>query len=68
MSSTGTILAAVDAKAQEPVKGALQALGLEGCFIGQFTTDMDRVLIKGKCEGVYPSQAVDPYTAIMATS
>jgi hydrogenase expression/formation protein HypE len=68
MSSTGTILAAIAPEAETQVKQALKTLGLEGCFIGEFTQNKERVLMKEQTEGAYPSQADDPYTAIMATS
>jgi len=45
-SSTGTILAAVDAQAQEKVKTTLSKNGLSACFLGEFTENKERVLIK----------------------
>ncbi|MGD6807012.1 MAG: AIR synthase-related protein [Candidatus Bathyarchaeia archaeon] len=68
MSSTGTILAAVSAQAKEKVQQTLSALGLSGCFIGEFTEQKERTLVKGKSETRFPAVADDPYTAMMATS
>jgi hydrogenase maturation factor len=46
VSSTGAILAAVDAQAQEKVKTTLSKNGLSACFLGEFTENKERVLIK----------------------
>jgi hydrogenase maturation factor len=67
-SSTGTILAAVDPKAQENVLETLKADGLSGYFIGEFTQDKKRFLVKGGCEEAFPSQADDPYTMMLSST
>ena len=66
MSSTGTILAAVDAKAQEKVKAALSQLGLTACFLGEFTKNKQRALIKTGKETFFPQIADDPYALILS--
>ncbi len=67
-SSTGTILAAIDPKVQQKVQATLCKLGLSGYVIGEFTESKERILVKGNCTEAFPSQADDPYTAMMATS
>ena len=67
MSSTGTILAAVESKAKGKAAQALEKLGLRGCFIGEFTDYKDRILVKGKSEGAFTEYADDPYTTMMLT-
>jgi hydrogenase expression/formation protein HypE len=68
MSSTGTILGAIEPKAKVDVTVALEKLGLIACFIGEFTENQKRVLIKGEAVSAFPSIADDPYTMMMATS
>jgi hydrogenase maturation factor len=68
MSSTGTILGAVEPQAKAEVTDALGKLGLTACFIGEFTVNQKRVLVKGEDLSLFPSLADDPYTMIMATS
>jgi hydrogenase expression/formation protein HypE len=65
LSSTGTILAAVAPKAKEKVEAALSQMGLSACFIGEFTMNQKRILVKEEKELVFPSAADDPYTLIM---
>jgi hydrogenase expression/formation protein HypE len=66
MSSTGTILAAVDAQTQEKVKTILSKNGLSACFLGEFTENKERVLIKAGKEVPFPQVADDPYTLILS--
>ncbi|MCW3983902.1 MAG: AIR synthase-related protein [Candidatus Bathyarchaeota archaeon] len=68
MSSTGTILAAVEPKAKRAALQTLEGLGLRGYFIGQFTEYKDRIIAKGQSEAAFPEHADDPYTAMMATT
>lgn len=65
-SSTGTILAAVDAQAQEKVKTTLSKNRLSACFLGEFTENKERVLIKNGKQMPFPQVADDPYTSILA--
>jgi hydrogenase expression/formation protein HypE len=67
-SSTGTILAAVEPKAQQKVLETLRAVGLSGYVIGEFTQDKKRVLVKGGCEVAFPNRAVDPYTLMLSST
>jgi hydrogenase maturation factor len=66
MSSTGTILAAVDAQAQEKVKATLSKNGLSASFLGEFTENKERVLIKKGKEARFPQVADDPYAMILS--
>jgi hydrogenase expression/formation protein HypE len=68
MSSTGTILGAVKPNAENQVKDALQKLGLSAAFIGEFTENRKRRLIKGKKEMAFPNQPDDPYTMMLASA
>lgn len=66
MSSTGTILAAVKPDAQEKVKAALKTSGLSAYFLGKFTENKERVIIKRGKEDPFPQIAEDPYTQILS--
>jgi hydrogenase maturation factor len=66
MSSTGTILAAIDAQAQEEIKTKLSKQGLSACILGEFTVGEDRVLIKTGKRTTFPQAANDPYTLILS--
>jgi hydrogenase expression/formation protein HypE len=68
MSSTGTILGAVEPQAKEEVTEKLKKLGLTACFIGKFTEKPKRMLIKAANTFSFPRVADDPYTMVMATS
>jgi hydrogenase maturation factor len=67
MSSTGTILAAVDAQAEEKVKAVLSQNGLSAFFLGQFTENKERVLVKTGKETLFPQVADDPYALILSS-
>jgi hydrogenase maturation factor len=67
LSSTGTILAAVTPQAKEKVEAALRQNSLSACFIGEFTENKNRILVKGEKEQAFPSVADDPYTRLLAT-
>jgi hydrogenase expression/formation protein HypE len=66
MSSTGTILAAVDPQAKEKVEETLRKAGVSGCFVGEFTKSKNRVISKGGVDCVFPRVAVDPYSRILS--
>jgi len=66
MSSTGTILAAISPKAEEKVKETLAKHGLSTFFLGEFTENKERILVKNRKETAFPSFANDPYTMILA--
>jgi hydrogenase expression/formation protein HypE len=65
LSSTGTILAAVAPEEKQKVENVLEILGLPACFVGAFTQDTRKTLIKANKESVFPQSIVDPYTQIM---
>ena len=67
MSSTGTILAAIDAQAQAQVTETLSKLGLKASIIGKFTKMPHRILTKKGKKEKFPQAAKDPYAKIMAT-
>ena len=66
MSSTGTILAAIEPKAQEKAKDLLKKNGLSAYFLGVFTATKERVLIRYGKETQFPQVADDPYTMILS--
>jgi hydrogenase maturation factor len=66
MSSTGTILAAVDPKTRRGVEELLRRNGLEANFIGEFTKNKKRILTKEGKETVFPEAAQDPYSRILS--
>jgi hydrogenase expression/formation protein HypE len=68
LSSTGTILGAVAPEAKEAVAATLKKLGLSASFIGEFTKNKERLLVKAGVDLAFPSRADDPYTMMMATA
>ena len=66
MSSTGTILAAVAPGAQETIKAILDKNDLSTHFLGEFTANKDRILIKKGKAAPFPQVADDPYTLILS--
>jgi hydrogenase maturation factor len=66
ISSTGTILAAVKPEAKEKVKATLAKSGLEAFYLGKFTENKERVLIRKGKETTFPDVADDPYTMILS--
>jgi len=67
MSSTGTVLAAVDAKAKDKVKEILRRIGFSARFLGNFTKNKERLLIKNKKDLNFPQVADDPYNRILSS-
>lgn len=65
MSSTGTILAAVDPKAKDEVEKVLGENNLVAYFLGEFTLDKKRILIKEEKKAPFPEVADDPYTQLL---
>ncbi len=65
MSSTGTILAAVDAGAKGKVEETLRRNGSSQSFLGTFTKSKERVLTKHKKSAPFPQVAHDPYNVIL---
>jgi hydrogenase maturation factor len=66
MSSTGTIIAAVSPDAKDNVEEELSKNGVEASFLGVFTKDKQRILVKNGKEVSFPRKAEDPYEKIMA--
>ena len=66
LSSTGTILAAVEPQAQEKVKDTSKRNGFSAYFLGKFTANKERVLIRNGKETQFPQVADDPYTLILS--
>jgi len=64
MSSTGTVLAAVSPEARDKVENVLLQNGIEAKFLGSFTKEMRRVLVKNGEETVFPREADDPYARL----
>ncbi len=67
LSSTGTIIAAVTPQSKETVEAVFRQNGLAASFIGEFTKNKTRVLVKDRKEQAFPNVADDPYTRILAT-
>lgn len=65
VSSTGTILAAVSPDAGREATETLKKCGLKASFLGQFTQDKKRILVKNNQKLSFPKVADDPYSTIM---
>lgn len=65
MSSTGTVIAAVDSKAIDKVEDILSQNNFEVRFLGTFTKDRRRILLKRGKETLFPRSADDPYQRMM---
>lgn len=66
MSSTGTILAAVNPQAKDEVEETLRRHNLKPHFLGFFTKNEKRVLLKSEKEKEFPKKAKDPYERILS--
>jgi hydrogenase expression/formation protein HypE len=66
MSSTGTFLAAVSPEARDKVEAVLSQNGVDVRFLGSFTKDSSRVLVKNGEETVFPREADDPYARFLS--
>lgn len=66
MSSTGTILAAVDSEAEIKSEEILNWDGIRPSVIGVFTKNKRRLLIRDAKEITFPKDADDPYTRILS--
>jgi hydrogenase maturation factor len=65
MSSTGTMVAAVDAHAKDKVEETLCRNGFSTSFLGTFTKSQDRILVKNNRTVPFPQVADDPYNKIL---
>jgi hydrogenase expression/formation protein HypE len=68
MSSTGTIIGAVDPEAEEEIQMVLRSNGLLASYIGSFTENKQRVLIKEGQKELFPQISNDPYDLILSGS
>jgi hydrogenase expression/formation protein HypE len=68
MSSTGTIIGAVNPEAEEEIQMVLRSNGLLASFIGSFTESKQRVLIKKGQMEPFPQVSNDPYDLILSGS
>ena len=68
MSSTGTIIGAVNPADREKVDAELRKSGLSARFIGEFTKNKDRVIVKNGEKGVFHKVPQDPYDLILSGS
>jgi hydrogenase maturation factor len=66
LSSTGTILAAVPPALKQKTVEILKQQGLYAHFIGEFTENRKRILIKTRKENTFPIAIEDAYTRILA--
>ena len=66
MSSTGTVLAAVSPEAKDKVEDVLRQNSVEARFLGSFTKDMRRVLVKNDKKTMFPEEPDDPYAKILS--
>jgi len=66
MSSSGTILAAVDAQARDKIEETLRRNGVSASFLGKFTKSRERVLVKNCRNLPFPQVADDPYSKIIS--
>jgi hydrogenase expression/formation protein HypE len=68
MSSTGTIIGAVNPADHEKAIASLRKNRLSASFIGEFTQNKDRVLVRNGQKGVFPQVPQDPYDLILSGS
>lgn len=65
LSSTGTIVAAVSSEARDKVEASIGQNGVEVRFLGSFTENPQRILVKNKEEEIFPEEADDPYAKLI---
>ena len=66
MSSTGTVLAAVDPQSQQKVTSALSPMGVAAYFIGKLTESKKHLLVSFGKEEPFPNVPNDPYSLIVS--
>jgi hydrogenase maturation factor len=66
ISSTGTIIAAVDPQAKERIQTAMDKNNYPATFIGEFTKNPKRIFTKNQKPKPFPEAADDPYTRILS--
>jgi hydrogenase maturation factor len=65
MSSTGTIVAAVDPAIKDKVEKTLRQHGIEANRLGCFSQSKQRILLKNGRKTSFPSKVEDPYERIL---
>jgi hydrogenase expression/formation protein HypE len=65
-SSTGTMLAAVEPAARRKVEEALRETGVPTSFLGTFTKNKNRELVRNGIRKTFPKVADDPYGRILS--
>ena len=68
MSSSGTILAAISPEAKGEVEEVLHKSGIPSSFIGTFTKNKERIMIKDDIDSVFPQKVNDPYAKILSST
>jgi hydrogenase expression/formation protein HypE len=68
MSSTGTIIGAVNSVDHEKVDSVLRKSALSASFIGEFTQNKDRILIRNGQKEIFPDVPQDPYDLLLLGS
>ncbi|MDG6221681.1 MAG: hypothetical protein IAX21_05980 [Candidatus Bathyarchaeota archaeon] len=66
LSSTGTFLVAVSPVSKTEVEAILNQNNISARFVGEFTEDLARVLVKKGKETVFPTKSNDPYAIILS--
>jgi hydrogenase maturation factor len=66
MSSTGAVLAAVKPEGKNKAVETLRQIGLTASYIGEFTRNRKRVLVKDGNQTRFPKAADDPYGRILS--
>jgi len=66
MSSTGTVLVAVNPEVKDKAEEALRRNNVEVSVLGVFSKNKRRILLKNKKEASFPKEADDPYDRILS--
>ena len=66
ISSTGTILAAVEPQSKDAINETLLQIGVSASFIGNFTKNKQRIITKKGKDAPFPKNADDPYKRILS--
>jgi len=67
LSSTGCVVAAVEASTARDVKQLLQDMGYAASIIGTFTQERERIIIENGVEKPFPTAAEDLYDRILSS-
>jgi hydrogenase maturation factor len=66
MSSTGTILAAIEPTKKDKILKISHKNGIDSKILGIFTKNTQHVLLKNGKERLFPQKAYDPYERILS--